>query len=281
MPLRAGHHRRLDLDGAVAHRDVDRVEQREVGVLTEGQHHGVGVQLLEFAGRFGEALGVETHLLDHDVVVVDWLMVESQRMVTPFAQRLFELLAVRGHLLLVPAVDDDRVGGPEAPRGARRVERGVAAAVDDDASPEQRWVVVGHLVQERDGVEDLGRVTGGNVRPACRVGRPPPGRPRRSSPSRRSGRCRATLWSSTTSTPMSMTSRDLGVEHRARQPVRRYAVAHHATESGSGVDEAHRDGPRRRRWYAALKPAGPAPTTRIRLPVSAPGAGNRQPFSRA
>ncbi len=41
--------------------------------------------------------------------------------------------------------------------------RGVAAAVDDDAPAEQRALLALHAAQQRDGVEDVRRLAGGDV----------------------------------------------------------------------------------------------------------------------
>jgi hypothetical protein len=45
--------------------------------------------------------------------------------------------------------------------GARGVDRGVAAAVDDDAAAEQRRLLALHVAQQRDRVEDARRIAGG------------------------------------------------------------------------------------------------------------------------
>ena len=55
-----------------------------------------------------------------------------------FLHRLVGLERVRRHVLAVAAVDDQGFLGAQAPGGAGRVHRGVAAAVDDDAAAEQR-----------------------------------------------------------------------------------------------------------------------------------------------
>ena len=55
-------------------------------------------------------------------------------MVTPSSIASSSSSAMSRHALLVAAIDDDGVGGSETARCARRVECGIAAAVDCDAS---------------------------------------------------------------------------------------------------------------------------------------------------
>ena len=59
-PGAAGHHVAARPDDAVVELDAgDVVEQRQVGVLAEREDDAVGGQLLELAGRLGEAGLVE------------------------------------------------------------------------------------------------------------------------------------------------------------------------------------------------------------------------------
>ncbi len=63
-----------DLDDAVLDLDaLDTLEQREVGLLAQGEDDRVGLQLLDLAGRLREPGLVELHLLDHHLAAVDLL----------------------------------------------------------------------------------------------------------------------------------------------------------------------------------------------------------------
>ena len=87
-----------------------------------------------------------------------------------FTERLLELLAVSRHVFLVAAIDNDGVRRAETARGARRVERGVTTAVDDDPTTEHRCVVGGDLVEKRDGVDHAGRITRGDRHASTQLG---------------------------------------------------------------------------------------------------------------
>jgi hypothetical protein len=65
----AGHHVGIDLDHAVGHFEPRHAvsSRTEIDVLAQGQHHRVGLQRFELAGRLREALLVELHLLDGDL----------------------------------------------------------------------------------------------------------------------------------------------------------------------------------------------------------------------
>ena len=63
-----------------------------------------------------------------------------------------------GHAIAGTPVDHDRLGRAQSLRGSRGVHRGVAAAVDDDASPEHGAVAFFESVEHRYGVEHLGGV---------------------------------------------------------------------------------------------------------------------------
>ncbi len=70
---------------------------------------------------------------------------------------------MRRHVRAIAPVDDQRFLGAQALRGARRIHRRVAAAVDDDAPPEARRVAGRHVVQKRDGVEHARSVARRNI----------------------------------------------------------------------------------------------------------------------
>ena len=81
----------------------------------------------------------------------------------PSCKRLLDLEIVRRHAIAGAAIDDDRLGGAEALGRARGIDRGVAAAVNDDAPAEQRLVLAFHRAQHRDGIEDLCSGTGRDI----------------------------------------------------------------------------------------------------------------------
>ena len=83
------------------------------------------------------------------------LMVESHFIMMPSCKRLLDLEVVRRHAIAGAPIDDDRLCRAKALGGARGIDRGVAAAVDDDAPSEQRLVLAFHRAQQRDGVEHL------------------------------------------------------------------------------------------------------------------------------
>jgi hypothetical protein len=150
----------VDLDHAVADFEaLHAVEQAEIDVLAERQHHRIGFERLELAGRLREALVVERHLLDHDRGFAGLLDGRQPLDHDAFLQRLFDLEVVRRHLVAGAAVDDDRLGA-HALGGAGDVDGRVAAAIDHDAAAEHRLVLAFHAAQHRDGVDDLGRVAG-------------------------------------------------------------------------------------------------------------------------
>ncbi len=139
------------------------VEQREVGLLAEREHERVGLELLELAGGLREAGLVELHLLDHELALVGLLDRGEPLHHHALLLRLLDLEVVRGHPLARAPVDDDRLLGAEALGGAGHVHRGVAAAVDDHAPPEQRLLLALHAAQQRDRVEDVRGLAGGDV----------------------------------------------------------------------------------------------------------------------
>ena len=162
--------------GANLHRAVldlqsrHAVEQRQVDVLPEREHQRVGLQRLELAGRLREALVVEPHLLDGELALVHAFDGREPFHHDAFLQRLLDLEVVRRHPLAGAAIDDDRLGRAHALGGARDIDRGVAAAVDDDAAAEQRLVLALHRAQHRHGVEHLRRGAGGNIGALADVG---------------------------------------------------------------------------------------------------------------
>ena len=239
---------RVDLHHAVAHLQARHaVEQREVDVLAEREHQRVGLQRLELAGGLRLALVVEHHLLDRQLAGIG--LADGGQPLDRHAllQRLLDLEVVRRHAVARAAVDDHRLGGAEAPGGARHVDRGVAAAVDDDAAAEHRLVLALHAAQHRHRIEHARRVAGrdegalGDVRADGEEGRVDalraPSSPAGRRPSRRSGSPRpcATM-RATSASSTSRGSRYLGMPKRIMPP-------------GSGpASSTVTRWPRRRRW---------------------------------
>ena len=114
-----------DLDHAVLDLDARHaVEQRQVGVLAEREHHGVRLQLLELAGGLGEAGLVELHLLDHELALVGLLDGGEPAHHHALLLGLLDLEVVGGHALARAPVDDDRLLGARAAwRCGRRPSR--------------------------------------------------------------------------------------------------------------------------------------------------------------
>ena len=163
-PRVAGHHVRRRPDHAVLDLDARHaVEQRQVGVLAEREHHRVRLELLELAGGLGEARLVELHLLDHELALVGLLDRGEPAHQHALLLGLLDLEVVGGHALARAPVDDDRLLGAEPLGRARHVHRGVAAAVDDHAAPEHRLLLALHAAQHREGVEDVRGLAGGDV----------------------------------------------------------------------------------------------------------------------
>ena len=216
-------------------------------VLAERQHHRVGLELLELAGRLREAGLVELHPLDTTLPSSARLIVDSQRISTPSSIGLLDLEVVRGHPLAGAPVDDDRLAGAEPLRGARRVHRRVAAAVDDDPPAELRALLALHAAQQRDRVEDARGLAGGDVGALGEVGA-----------DGEEGGVEAALAHAlervlAAALELELDAHredplDLGVEHLARQPVGGDAEAHHAARPSAPASWIVTAWPSRRRW---------------------------------
>ena len=246
----AGHHVRADLDDAVVDLDAGHaVEQREVGLLAEREHERVGLELLELAGRLREAGLVELHLLDHELALVGLLdRWRASCISTPSSSRLLDLEVVRGHPLARAPVDDDRLLGAEPLGRAGDVHRGVAAAVDDHAPPEQRLLLALHAAQHARRRRGCAPPRRRGCRRACRCGRRRRGRRRRSRPRRIASSDVRDLRVQLELTPRSRMRCDLGVEHVARQAVLGDAEAHHAAGHRARRRGSSPRGRARARW---------------------------------
>ena len=167
------HHTVVDVE------PVDVREQRQVGLLAEREDEGVGGQDLGAAGGLGEAGLVELHLLDSEVVGVDVVHRGEPAEPDAFLLGFAHLVVVRRHPVTRAAVDDQCVGGAEPLRRTRRVDRGVAAAVDRHAATEQRDA---HPPRDRAGPRPRrgrGRPSRRGCRRVVRPGRRRRGRRRR------------------------------------------------------------------------------------------------------
>jgi hypothetical protein len=147
----------LDLDPRHA------VEEREVGLLPEREHERVRAKLLELAGRLREAVLVELHALQDEHALVGASHSGEPLHQDALLLRLLDLERVRRHALARAPVDDDRILGAEPLGRAGHVEGGVPAAVDGDATAEQRPFLPLHAAQHRDGVEHACCVAGGDL----------------------------------------------------------------------------------------------------------------------
>ncbi len=228
-----------DLDHAVLDHDARRVlEQSEVYVLAERQHQRVGLQRLELAGRLGEAGLVELHLLDDHRAALDRLDGGEPFHRDALLQRLLELEIVRRHFLARAAIDDNRLGGAEPAGGAGGVERGVAAAVDDDFAAEQRRPLALHRAQEAHRVEDPRRPAGRDIGAPGDMG--PDGEERRVEAAPAHGGFDVVdLGIEDELDPHRHNAPDLGVEHVARQAIFGDAEAHHTAGQRPSLADRH------------------------------------------
>ena len=234
-----GHHLRVHLHHAVFHGEPrNALDQRQVDVLAQRQHHRVGLERLELARGLREALLVQRHLLHRDGRFAGLLDRGQPLDHHAFLQRLFHLEVVRRHLLAVAPVDDDGLGRTQPLGRARHVDRGVAATIDHHLATQHGLVLALHGAQHRDRVEHLGRVAGrdegalGDMRAH-----------------RQKHRVKAALQFRVEHVGDLAVVVDhhaqvddalhLGVEHVARQPVLRNAKAHHAAGQRSRL--VHRD----------------------------------------
>ncbi len=144
---------------------------------------------------------------------------------------------MRRHFVAGAAIDDDRFGAHALGR-ARDVDRGVAAAIDDDAATEHWFVLAFHAAQHGNGVDDFRHGASGDVGPLADV--------------RADGEERgvelAGLHRFLDVVDLGVEpdldahvddALHLGIEHVARQTILRNAEAHHAAHQRAGL--AHGD----------------------------------------
>ena len=229
----------IDLHHAVlGQQALDALQQRHVHVLPQRQHQRVGVQRLELAGGLRLAVGVERHLLDGQRLAHSPGDGAEPLDLDAFLQRLLKLEIMRGHPVAGAAIDDDGVGGAQTPRGARHVDRGVAAAINHHAAAQHRLLRALHRAQHRHRVEDARAVLGGNVGALGDMGAD--GQIGRVGLFRRHARHDVgDLFVVAKRHAHVGDALHFGVEHVARQAVFRDAEAHHAARRRPGLD--HRD----------------------------------------
>ena len=127
---------------------------------------------------------------------------------------------------------------PSRLRGAGDVDRGVAAAVDDDAPAEHRRLLAFHRAQHRDRVEDVRRVLGRDERALGDVRADGEERGSEAAVLHRP-RDVVDLGAEADRHAHVDDALHLGVEHVARQAVLGDAEAHHPAHQRAGLD--HRD----------------------------------------
>ncbi len=145
---------------------------------------------------------------------------------------------MRRHLAARPPIDDQRLRA-EASRGARRVDGGVAAAVDRDATADAQLVAGFHLLEELNRVVDSGHVGGGNLLAPAEV----------CADGEEHGieaAVRHVLFQidhpaiELDLDAQADDARDFRVENLARQPVFRDAEVHHPAGDRTRVEDRHR-----------------------------------------
>ena len=214
------------------------LQERRVGVLPEREDERVGLERLELAGGLREALVVERHHFDREGRAVDLLDRAQPVDLDAFLDRFVGLEVVGGHLLARAAVDDERIGA-EPPRGARRVHRRVAAAVDRDAPANLRCAADLDALEELQRVVDLAGVARRDVLALAEVRAD--GQKDRVEPA--VGLFGHEILDFVVEDDLDAEvadAIDLGVEHFARQAVFRDAEVHHAARHRSRFVDDHR-----------------------------------------
>ena len=167
------------------------------------------------------------HLLDRDRSGLDVLDRREPLHHHAFFQRLLQLEVTRGHLLAGTAIDNDRFFRAKPLCSARYVERGVATAVDNDATAKQRPVFAFHRPQNLYRIHYFGGFAGGNVGALGDVGTD--GEKRRVEPASHHGLADIGDFRIVLDDNSEIgDALDLGVEHIAWQAIFRNAEAHHA-----------------------------------------------------
>ena len=129
-----GHHVRRDLHHPIIDlQPGNALQQTQVDILPECEHKRIGLDRFELARGLRKPALVELHFFDRNGGFIGVLDGGKPLHHDAFLQGLFDLEIVRGHLFARAPVDND--GFCAKPLGAaRHVNRGIAAAVDDDAT---------------------------------------------------------------------------------------------------------------------------------------------------
>jgi len=173
--------------------------------------------------------------------------VDSQRIVMPSSSASSSGVVGR-HPLAGPPVHHDGLGRAEPARGARGVHGRVPAAVDGDPPAQHGFRAVLHAVQHRHRVHDPGGVAGRDVGAPADVGADGhEGGVEAASCFRVAAGGLVELGEDVGDLGVELQGGahvqdavQLGVEDVARQPVLRYAVAHHPAGCGTRVLDRHR-----------------------------------------
>ncbi len=166
----AGHHVGIDLHHAICHAQAwHAVDERQVHILPQRQHHRISLQRFKLAGGLREAFFIQRHFFDGDARLARLADGGQPLDQHAFLQRLFHFKRVCRHFVAAAAVDDDGLGGPQALGRARHVDGGVAAAIHHHFAPEHGLVFALHAAQHRHGVEHPGRIACRDVRPLGNV----------------------------------------------------------------------------------------------------------------
>ena len=145
------------------------MQEAGVGVLSDGQDDGVGLELLVTSGAARLAVLVEFHDLDCQVVTDVGDGAQPVHL-DALALRLLTLLGVGRHLLGGAAVDDDGLLGTQSLGHPSGVHGGVAATVDGHATTDEGLLASGDVVQEADCVDHAGGIHGRDVDALGQVG---------------------------------------------------------------------------------------------------------------
>ena len=141
----------------------DVLQERRVGVLPEGEDHGIGFERLVLAGWHRIMILVEPHHLDMKCRAVDLLDRAQPVDLDAFFNRLIRLEVVCRHLLARAAVNDERLRAESRGRPGG-IHRGIAAAVDCDTPSNPRFLVGSFdFFQELQRVVDLAGIPRGNL----------------------------------------------------------------------------------------------------------------------
>src|SRR5579883_2577844 len=164
-PGMASHHVRIDDDGAIGVEFDTRnlSEEAAVGLLSKRQHNGVSLQRLEVTRWLGPSVWAEFHNLDSQRWTGDFLDACQPFDFDALIERFIRLERASWHVRAVTVVDDQRLFDAEALRGACRIHRGVAAAIDYDAPAEARPFARADAAQKAYGVEHTGCVAGRDI----------------------------------------------------------------------------------------------------------------------